>query len=103
MKTRPKPKPIKRPPSTRRNIITGAQLQVRAQAVRTLGGLGADRRPVTPPAGLPLTDLVAAGLAVRERGRVKLTVRGSAWFKQLNRHPRAPLLLGDPRPCRIIS
>jgi hypothetical protein len=94
MKTRPK-----RPPSTRRFVITGSDLAQQAAAIKALGLAGGARGSIPCPPGVRpfLAGLRAAGLvSTSGDGRVKLTHRGKGWFGQLTKYPKVSLLVADP-------
>jgi hypothetical protein len=104
MRAKPKPRPIGKLPSTRRSVITGGQLQARAEVIRLLGDLGASHRAITPPTNVRrhLADLQTAGLVISSGGTIRLSRSGAGWYAKLAaRDQRCPLLITEPVPARL--
>jgi hypothetical protein len=99
------PKPTRRP-AVRPQVISGAQLARRRDAVQVLAEAGGDRTLVMPPASIRpvLADLAGAGLVMVCAGKVKLTDSARSWYAQLARGgDRGPLMTTEQRPLKVRS
>jgi hypothetical protein len=99
------PKP-KRRPAVRPQVISGAQLARRRDAVLALAEAGGTHTLIVPPGRvrLMLPALAGAGLILVSAGKCKLSDRGRNWLQQLARGGnRGPLLTTTPMPSGIYT